>query len=205
MLVEQLWSKNYKLMDELIHDDIIPFIKLYLFRWNFVTIIYLISNLLPIILMGYLFFMFPTKYDNYAQIFSNISMGFSFFIPLIPIHEIIHAIAYKIEGAKKVSIHAQWSKLIFLAAAHHFVANRKSFFIVAVAPFFLINSTLLVGFIYFDEYWKWFFLSAFLIHTSGCAGDFALLSYFWHYRKLKIFTYDDMILKKSYFFSEITQ
>jgi hypothetical protein len=203
--VEQLWSEKYKLMDELIHDDIVPFIKFYLFRWNLVTTTYLISNLLPIFLMLYLFFKLPAGFQDYEEIFSQTSLGVALFIPLIPIHEVIHAVAYKLEGAKVVSIHAQWSKLIFLASAHHFVANSKSFFIVAIAPFLLINLSLFVGFIIFDEYWKWFFLSAFLIHTSGCAGDFALLSYFWHNRKLKVFTYDDMDLKKSYFFSEITQ
>jgi len=54
---------------------------------------------------------------------------------LIPSHEYIHVLAYKSKGAKNTSCDANLKKFYFMAIAYRFVANKKEFQIVALAPF----------------------------------------------------------------------
>ena len=58
---------------------------------------------------------------------------------LVPVHEGIHGLAYKLIGAPKVEFGSDIRKFIFYAMADHFVMNWRHFQFVALSPFVVIN------------------------------------------------------------------
>jgi hypothetical protein len=120
---------------------------------------------------------------------------------LLPLHEWIHGLAYRKVGADKVSYVAQWRKLVFYAMADRFVAGKKEFYLVAFAPCIVINLLLLLGFFIFSVQTEFIFLSALLLHMSGCIGDFAMVSFFYEHQDKEVYTYDDALAAKTYFYA----
>ena len=92
---------------------------------------------------------------------------------------------------------------IFYVTAHRHVATPLQFRIVAIAPFILINLLILFLIFYLPGLWKWS-LSLFLfVHSTMCAGDFAMLNFYYINKKRKIYTWDDADAKEAYFYEEM--
>ncbi len=133
---------------------------------------------------------------------AHLGLGFFvFFVVLIPLHELIHGLGYKLVGAKVVSYHADWRKLTFYAAADGFVASSREFCGVALAPFTILNAGLLLGYGLAEPPVAWVCLGALLLHTGGCAGDFALVNFCYRHRRQALVTYDDVRAAKSFFYA----
>jgi hypothetical protein len=133
---------------------------------------------------------------------AHLGLGFFvFFVVLIPLHELIHGLGYKLVGAKVVSYHADWRKLTFYAAADGFVASSREFCGVALAPFTILNAGLLLGYGLAEPPVDWVCLGALLLHTGGCAGDFALVNFCYRHRRQALVTYDDVRAAKSFFYA----
>ena len=63
---------------------------------------------------------------------------------------------------------------LFYVTAHRHVATPRQFRIIAMIPFILISLALIFLILTMPGLWKWS-LSLFLfVHTTMCAGDFAL-------------------------------
>ena len=121
---------------------------------------------------------------------------------IIPVHEVLHIIPYYLFGARNIKIGMDLKQYLFYVTAHKFVADRQQFRIVALFPFVLINLTLLILIILLPPLWKWS-LSIFLfIHTTACAGDFALLNFYFLNRDKDIYTWDDAEKKETYFYEK---
>lgn len=184
------------------HQDIIPFVKTFLFRKNKVTLFYLAFNILFCILL--IFNAFIDVYSDTLTIgdaFKWFSWGCLIPFLLVPVHEVLHGMAYKGCGAKTVSYDVNWKQFYFMAIADKFVANRKSFLIVALTPFTLITLGLVIPlFFHLNAGYEIMLITAVFIHGSMCAGDFGLLSYFETNRDKEVITYDDRAAGLSYFF-----
>ena len=89
-----------------------------------------------------------------------------------------------------------------MAIADKFVANRKEFFIVALAPFAIISTTLIVLLLFSGQLWTFTILGVLLTHTAFSSGDFGILSYFDYHKNLEIVTYDDKANSISYFYGK---
>lgn len=192
-------QQNKKLVDELDHQNVLPFLQPYIKADNPWTISYWFFNIAG---WGYLFFhLFAQRQLPIMQYVDQISLGFAlFFFPLLPIHELIHGLVYKYFGAPKVSYKADLKKLIFYAMADNYVVNGKELTAIAIAPFLVINVLLLSLFFVLPERQCWLPYGAMLVHIGGCYGDFALISYFYKNRHRNIVTYDSLADKKSYFY-----
>jgi hypothetical protein len=92
---------------------------------------------------------------------------------------------------------------LFYVTAHRYVAGPLQFRIVAVLPFFLITVSLISAIIFLPGLWKWSMSLFLFVHTTMCAGDFALLNFYLSRRGRKIYTWDDADLKIAYFYQEI--
>ena len=135
-------------------------------------------------------------------VLARLGLGFFvFFAVLLPLHELIHGLAYKLVGAKAVSYHADWRKFTFYAAADGFVVSTREFYGVALAPFAIINAGLLLGYALAGPAVAWVCLGALLLHMGGCAGDFALVNFLYKHRRKALVTYDDMGAAKSFFYA----
>jgi hypothetical protein len=122
------------------------------------------------------------------------------FVVLLPVHECIHALAFKQIGAAKVGF--GWSKksLIVYAYAQKFVMTLRENAYVAVMPFVVITISLVAGWLFAPQWFLFWFFVLFL-HTTACIGDFILIGYYYKNKAQTHYTYDDIEGEKmSYFF-----
>jgi hypothetical protein len=200
---EELTEKGYVQLDELRHKELVPFIKTYMKKHTKYSLIYYISNVIVFGLVGYFFvkgFNLPSY--SFGDRFTHFSYGLAIAFALLPLHEYIHVLAYKSQGATNTSYDANLKKFYFMALADKFVANKKEFEVIALAPLIIISTTL--TFILFFVNSEWLTIASVLLaHTSMCSGDFGLLSYFEFNKEKQVVTYDDIENKISYFYGRI--
>ena len=134
--------------------------------------------------------------------FQVVSLGmFSSYFALVPLHETIHAIAYRRMGATTVRVDYRWRRLTAACTADGFVASKREFAWVCLAPFLTLNPLLCVVAILSRGSWRLAAASALLLHVGACSGDFALLNWLYRSGYTNLFTYDDSAAQRSYFFS----
>jgi hypothetical protein len=198
---DELTENGYVLLDELKHQELIPFVQTYMNKRTVYSLIYLVSNFFLFGLVGF-FFVIGYNLPEYSlgTRFSHFSYGLAIALILTPLHEYIHVLAYKSQGAQNTSYDANLKKFYFMALADKFVANKREFEIVALAPFITITTFLIIGLFVADANWSLTISSVLLAHTAMCSGDFGLLSYFQFNQKKEIVTYDDVENKISYFY-----
>lgn len=137
------------------------------------------------------------------RIFEGLAFGF-LLIPLllVPVHELLHLIPYRLAGAKDIRFGADLRQGIIYVTAHRFVAGRKLFATVALIPFITVTAGLILAMIFSLPWYRWVLSMALLTHTSMCAGDTALLGNLSQYRGRKVYTWDDADRKEAYFYAE---
>ncbi|MCE1168816.1 MAG: DUF3267 domain-containing protein [Sphingobacteriia bacterium] len=197
---EELKQNGYELLDKLDHKELIPFVKKYLNKWTLTSILYYGLNIV-LFVIAIILFIDNAKHGD-LKIFDWLFwyfIGFTISFLLIPLHEYIHVVAYRSQGARNTSYDANLKKFYFMALADRFVTSRKEFKVIALAPFTII-SIILILLISFSSYnFTLTILGILLSHTAMCSGDFGLLSYFEIYKSKEIVTYDEVDNKVSYF------
>ena len=196
-------ESKYREVLKLPYDEIIPFVldyirrrtDLMLFFWAICLIFAGTAINIRINIAGY----FP-----FRNIIWHSALGFIIFPLLcIPVHELLHIIPFLLTGAKKIRIGMDLKQYLFYVTAHQHVASRKQFYFIGLLPFIIISAATVLFIFILPGLWKWS-LSLFLtVHTTMCAGDFALLNFYYINRKKQIFTWDDADKKVAYFFEEI--
>ncbi len=112
-------------------------------------------------------------------------------IAVIPVHELLHAAAFRIAGARRIRFGAKPKYLIFYAIAREFVADYREMRFILYLPAVVISAALVgIGvsagpLIRVSAWWLLFF------HMSACAGDFGLASFMRRHVHLGIVTGDD--------------
>lgn len=198
---EELTANGYVLLDRLGHKELVPFIQTYIKKPTKYTIFYYSSNFLVFAIVGY-FFVQGYHLPNYSfgVRFTHFSYGLALAFALLPLHEYLHVLAYKSQGATNTSYDVHLKKFYFMALADQFVANKKEFEIVALAPFIIITTMLTILMLVAPTNWTLTLSSVLLAHTAMCSGDFGLLSYFELNKEKQTVTYDDVENKISYFY-----
>jgi hypothetical protein len=168
---------------------------LMIFFWSFCIIILGIGFTVRINISGYFL---------HRNILFHTLLGLIVFPVLyIPFHEILHIIPYYLSGARNIRIGMDLKQYMFFVTAHRHVATPLQFRIVALVPFIVTGITFLLLVFVLPGLWKWS-LSLFLfVHTTMCAGDFALLNFYSLNRGKKIYTWDDLDEKIAYFYEEL--
>jgi hypothetical protein len=151
---ESLLANGYELLDDLNHKELIPFVKTYLNKRTGISVVYKLCN---VVIAGIVVYWFIANYgvNNFKvdKGISYFSYGIFLAFVLIPIHEFIHVLAYKSQGAQKTSYDANLKKFYFMAIADRFVANKKEFLIVALAPCVVISSVLILMMFFSGTLW----------------------------------------------------
>jgi len=138
------------------------------------------------------------------NIFYHSIFGFIIFpILSIPFHELLHVIPYYISGARNIKAGMDLKQYIFYVTAHRYVASPIQFIIVAAVPFILISIIALILVFALPGLWKWSISLFLFAHATMCAGDFALLNFYYLNRSKKIYTWDDADLKIAYFYEKV--
>ncbi len=78
-----------------------------------------------------------------------ISLLFDFTL-LVVIHELLHGIALKMAGARRISFGGSLRKFLFFVEADRFVMGKKTYLAVALTPLFVIQAIAVAGIIVFN-------------------------------------------------------
>ena len=199
-------SGEYELIARLNHQQIKEFVINQLMQNGIIIKIYMVYQIL-MILIGTFFFtrsiVLAFKSSIIPLYYSLAALVFCFSV-LIIIHELLHGIALKITGAKRVTFGGYLKKFVFYAEADQFVINRRQFTFIALTPLFVVKLITLIGTIlFFTHPFFYFLIFVMSAHSLFCAGDIGLLSIFYHYKNTEIFTFDVKAEKMSYFFRRI--
>ncbi|MBL7791965.1 MAG: DUF3267 domain-containing protein, partial [Saprospiraceae bacterium] len=197
----ELTAKGYVLLDKLEHKELVPFIRTYMNKRTRFSIIYYLSNAIVFAITGYFFAAGYNSPDySFGNRFTHFSYGLALAFTLLPLHEYIHVLAYKSQGAANTSYAANIKKMYFMALADKFVANKKEFQVVALAPFIGITTALMIAIFFVNQTWSLTLATTLLAHTAMCSGDFGLLSYFEYHKDKNVVTYDEIASNTSFFY-----
>lgn len=198
---EQLHAAGYQVLEKLNHQELVPFVKKYLGIRTWSSNLYYAFNILVFAGAGYaLISGWKAGSFSLEAGLTHLAYGLAIAFALLPVHEGIHGLAYRSQGAKKISYDANWKKFYFLAVADRFVASAREFRVVALAPFVVITTTCMVLLWPAQAEWKMTVWGVLLTHTAFCSGDFGWLSFFDHQRGMEVVTYDDRTNKLSFFY-----
>lgn len=198
MTPEDLSGSDYQLLGELTHATLADFVlEYFLHRNSWLTWTHhalsfaaLSAAVLTAVLQDR---GVPRTAGDFA-----LSIG-ALFVVILPLHEALHAVAYRLVGARDIRWGYSLRMMAVWVIAHRFVAERRTFVFVALAPFVVLNSLLVAGAIVFPEH-AVLLLFLLLVHLHGCSGDWSLLNFVWLHRERGFWTFDDAVTGKSYFF-----
>jgi len=196
-------SGDYELIAELHHSQIKEFVISRLTEDSRLIRIFMFYQIAMVVLGIFILtrgIVFAFRGNSEILVFGLSALLFSFTI-LVPIHELLHGLAIKLTGARKVSYGAYFRKFMFYAEADRHVMNRKQFAFVALTPLLVIKILSLAGVLLFwHSVWVFPFAMIMSVHSLFCAGDIGLLSIFYQDRNSEIFTFDVKSEKKSYYY-----
>jgi hypothetical protein len=172
-----------------------------------------LKSLLTIVVMAALggivgYFVAPSlvaqvKQGQGSSVLWQLGGGVLGLLVLLPIHEFIHGLAFKSVGATNVGYGYSLKSLMVYAYSQKFPTTMREVAFVAVMPFLVITSALVIGWVIWPTY-SLVWIVLLLIHTTACLGDFALIRYYLKNRQRVIYTYDDVENeRRSYFFAEV--
>jgi len=197
-------NPNYEKIAELHLDEIKPFVMCELAdnkRFARIAIVYQLLGLLTFMFgFGKAFgaILASREYVFLVYLVAGAVFLFTFGILL---HELLHALAYKYVGAKKVSFGVKLKKFLFYVQADDQVFNYKQLKTVALTPMLVIGVLSLIGIAFFyNQPLFYFFLSIFALHSFCCAGDLGMLCFFQNRPNEEIVTFDRKSEGKTYFY-----
>ena len=203
--VEQLQNEGlYTQILELNFDDMIPFVLSTIRKKGLMSWLYAAVNVIGLSGIGiYSIWGFCTGWINWSGFIIQLILGiFAGSLIIIPFHELLHGLAYKILGAKKIQFGANLQQFFFYVTANRFPVNRKELYFLAMLPFITVNTVLLMVVIFWMP--QYTILLGFLLfsHNLMCIGDFAMANYVSNENE-EVFTYDETEEKKSYFYKTV--
>src|SRR5688572_14214901 len=116
---------KYRLLLELPHKDLAPFIRTYFFR-RFTWIILAHYAFTTVLLIAWLLWGVQGRY-NADEWLRHFGLAIIAFAVLVPIHEMMHGIVYQVMGAPIVRMRGSVRQLYVLAIAPDFVVSGGDF------------------------------------------------------------------------------
>lgn len=197
-------SRDFELLAEVSHQHLRDFVMEQIHLEKRIIRIYSVYQ----VVMMLIFVFFFTRgivlaIKGHAELITTIGLSLVFsFTALIIIHELIHALAYLLTGARRISFGVILKKFIFYALADREVVSKGAFHVVALAPLVVVKAVCLVGLFYFqDSQLMYFFLSVMCLHSLFCAGDLAMLAFYNRHSDKEIYNFDHRSEGKTYFYA----
>jgi len=196
-------NSSFELLSEVSHQNLREFVVEQIKREKYIIRFY---SAYQGIMLGILIYIitrsvvFSVKGQPEKLLSIGLAMLFSF-TALIIIHELFHAAAYLLIGARKISFGVILKKFVFYALADRQVIAPRAFHIVALAPFVVVKLVcLVVVFSTGDIQLRYFFLTTMCLHSLFCAGDMAMLAFYNLHRDKEIYNFDNRSEGKTYFY-----
>ena len=196
-------NSSFELLSEVSHQNLREFVVEQIKREKYIIRFY---SAYQGIMLGILIYIitrsvvFSVKGQPEKLLSIGLAMLFSF-TALIIIHELLHALAYLLTGARKISFGVILKKFVFYALADRQVIAPRAFHIVALAPFVVVKLVcLVVIFATGDIQLRYFFMTIMCLHSLFCAGDMAMLAFYNLHRGKEIYNFDNRSEGKTYFY-----
>jgi hypothetical protein len=206
---EDLKNKSeFELLTEVSHNNLKEFVLEQIREERKVIRVYSVYQVIMMILFAFLFTRsIVLAFNGMSGPIVNIVFSILFSLTmLIVIHELLHALAFLITGARKISFGFIPKKFIFYALADRQVIPSKAFHFVALVPLVTVKLICLAAaYACCNENLIYFFLSVMCIHSLFCAGDIALLAFYKLHKEKEIYNFDDRIEGKTYFYARRKQ
>lgn len=195
---------GYRLMLELDFNDMIPFVLANIRKRSILSFLYITVNTGLLIAAIYTLIIGLVESQlTWGGIARQSIWGlFAGSILVIPIHELLHGMVYMLLGAKRVQFGADFQQFIFFATADRYPVSGNELYLLAMAPFVVINLAIALIFIAWLPRVDLFPLVFLLCHNIMCIGDFAVANYVLCARK-KVLSYDVTGDRKSYFYEKV--
>ena len=194
---------EYELLEEVSHQNLKLFVMEQVKKEKYIIRIYSVYQIVLMTLFAFYLtrsIVFSIKGHSEAITHVGLAILFSFTI-LIVIHELLHALAYLINGSRKISFGFILKKFVFYALADRQVVGPRAFHIVALAPLVVVKLVCLGGIVvFYDVPLVYFFLSVMCLHSLFCAGDMAMLAFYNLHRGKEIYNFDVRSEGKTYFY-----
>lgn len=197
---------GYRLLMALDFNDMIPFVISNIRRKGVMSFLFTLVNLgMLAFIVWYLISGLIGSQLTWNNIFRQSLFGIvTGSILLIPLHETLHGLAYRILGARSIKFGVDLQQFIFFVTADRFTVTRRELCFLAMTPFLVIN---LAGILISTSLLPQLtLLMAFVLlsHNIMCIGDFAIVNYVIPL-KGRVFSFDEPELKKSYFYEEVAR
>lgn len=197
-------DSNFELLAEVSHQKLREFVVDQISREKLIVRIY--SGYQVLLMLLFSFFLTRSiiwAFKGSAQPILAVAAAIAFsFTLLVVIHELLHALAYLLSGARNISFGLILRKFIFYALANKQVIGQKAFFFVALLPFVVVKIVCMAGIIlFFGSPVMYFFLSVMCLHSLFCAGDMAMLAFYRLNNDKEIYNFDDRTKGKTYFYA----
>jgi hypothetical protein len=194
----------FELLTEVSHQNLREFVVSQISQEKLIIRIYSIyqvtmMSVLVFLLTRSIIFALNGRTESIIQI--GLATLFSLSV-LIVVHELLHALAYLLTGARNISFGFIPKKFIFYALADLQVIASRPFHVVALTPFIVVKLITAIGFvIHFNNHLMYFFLTIMCLHSLFCAGDIAMLAFYNLHRGKEIYNYDNRSQGKTYFYT----
>lgn len=195
---------RFRLLRKVPYKELLSFVLEYLGKKSVIMVIFWSSCIFFMMIAVYIRIGIAGSYPA-SKIFIHSIIGF-IVLPIlsIPVHEGLHVIPYYISGARDIRAGMDLSQYMFYVTAHKYVATAREFKIVAAFPYEVISIVTLFLIFFLPDLWKWSFSLFLFFHATMCAGDFALLNFYFLNRDKQVYTWDDADSKEAYFYEKLT-
>jgi hypothetical protein len=200
--VDDLTPPRYQLLAQLTHAELGEFVLRYFFRRR--SWLTRAHHAMSLVTLAAIVIAAIGQDRSFLRCLGDFGLAFvALFVVILPLHELLHAAAYRLVGARDIRWDYSTRMVAVWVIAHRFVAETRAFLVVALAPFVVLNAALLASAIVWPRY-AVLLLFVLLWHLHGAIGDWALLNFVWLHRTRGFWTYDDAAAGKSYFFGRAT-
>jgi len=195
---EELDSPRYELLGQLTHATLIEFVlEYFLRRTSWLTWLH---HAMSIATIAVIVFTAIEQQRSFLRCLGDFGLALvTLVLVILPLHEALHALAYRLAGARDVRWNYSWKMAAVWVIAHRFVAGRGAFLFVALAPFVVINALLIARALLSPRY-AVYLLFVLLWHLHGCAGDWSMVNFVLLHRRRGFWTYDDAVSGRSFFY-----
>lgn len=182
------------------YGEIAPFVISHLTRFSMPMALIWITAAVSLFLSAWFWPRLRYPADD-PQLIRGLAAGL-LLIPLlmIPVHEALHLIPFRLAGARDIRLGVDLRQGIFYVTAHRFVAGKRLFTLVALTPFITIAAGILIAMVFCPIWWKWVLAMSLTVHATMCAGDAALLGFMSGFKNRDAYTWDDANRKEAYFY-----
>ncbi|HEX2970234.1 MAG TPA: DUF3267 domain-containing protein [Bacteroidales bacterium] len=196
-------TERFRIIRRVPYNDLMTFVLEYLGKRSAVIMIFWSSCIFFLMIAVYIRININGLFPH-SKIMLHSLLGFIVFPVLsIPVHESLHVIPYYLSGARDIRAGMDLRQFFFYVTAHRYVAKPREFKIVASFPYQVISLATIILIYFVPGLWKWSLAGFLFAHATMCAGDFALLNFYFMNRDKEIYTWDDADKKEAYFYEKL--